>query len=123
MSDRGSDALARLTSPTSPAFQMRSAIRTELLQRHPGVDDVRPPGEVSVVVLNGSELTGVAGAASESIGAAGYQMGNPDNANSRLDATTVYFAEGYEAEAAQVAEVLGKAPDVVAAMPPEAPGP
>lgn len=85
----------------------------------------RQPGEVSVVVLNADGPPGSAGAASETIGAAGYQMGAPGNANAdvTLDTSVVYFAEGFQAEATAVAMVLGKAPEAVQALPQPAPGP
>ncbi len=85
----------------------------------------RQPGEVSVVVLNADGPPGSAGAASETIGAAGYQMGAPGNANAdvTLDTSAVYFAEGFQAEATAVAMVLGKASEAVQALPQPAPGP
>ncbi|HEX2575519.1 MAG TPA: LytR C-terminal domain-containing protein [Aquihabitans sp.] len=87
--------------------------------------EARAPGEVQVVVLNADGPAGSARAASETIGAAGYQMGEPANANAgtTLEQTAVYFAEGYQAEANAVALVLGKAPDAVQPMPDPVPGP
>ena len=78
----------------------------------------RDPSEVKVVVLNGSGLTGVAKSTSETVGGKGYQMLDPSNAAAgRVDATTVYYSEGYEAEAAAIAELLGKTSDSVGPKP------
>lgn len=81
------------------------------------------PGEVNVIVLNGSGKTGVAKTNTVAIAAAGYMVGTPGNANARIDTTAVYFAEGFEAEATAVASVLGKPADVVTALPDPPPGP
>ncbi len=81
-------------------------------------EEERPAAEVQVLVLNGGGPTGVAVANSTTVGEQGYQMLEPGNfTGTSLDTTAVYFAEGYEAEAAAVAEALGKSSDVVAAKP------
>lgn len=84
---------------------------------------LRAPGEVRVLVLNGGGPAGTAAATTEAIGGAGYDMGEATNATVQLETTAVYFAEGYEADAVAVAEVLGKPGDVVAPMPDPLPGP
>ncbi len=73
----------------------------------------RAPSEVSVIVLNGSGQTGAAATNSTTIGDAGYTMLSPGNAPANIDATTVYFAQDYEAEAILVAGLLGKGADAV----------
>jgi hypothetical protein len=71
------------------------------------------PSEVSVIVLNGSGQTGVAASNSATIGEAGYVMLTPGNAPANVDATAVYFVEGYESDAIAVAGLLGKGTDSV----------
>lgn len=71
------------------------------------------PSEVSVIVLNGSGKTGVAASTSATIGEAGYNMLTPGNAPAQADTTSIYFAEGFEADAIAVANVLGKGADAV----------
>ena len=85
----------------------------------------RKPGDVSVLVLNADGPVGSAVAASTTIGAAGYKMGTPTNANSAVTLATsaVYYAEGYQAEATAVALVLGKAASTVQPLPSPVPGP
>lgn len=86
--------------------------------------EARPAGEVSVVVLNGSDKDNAAAANSETIGTAGYTMGEPAGATTDLAGNTVvYYAEGYEADATAVAAVLGKAADAVQPKPEEDLGP
>jgi hypothetical protein len=78
----------------------------------PPDDGVRPPSEVSVIVLNGSGLAGAAGRWSDGIAAYGYQMLPPDNANGRVEITQVQHQAGFEAEAAALVESLGSPPGV-----------
>ncbi|NLD77911.1 MAG: LytR C-terminal domain-containing protein [Acidimicrobiales bacterium] len=91
----------------------------------PETTDTRPPNQVKVLVLNGcgSACPGVAGTTSASIGETGFVMQQAGNASARPATTVVYFAESYQADAEAVAAVMGKAPDVVEAMPSTSPGP
>ncbi|MCB0972477.1 MAG: LytR C-terminal domain-containing protein [Acidimicrobiales bacterium] len=73
----------------------------------------RSPSEVKVVVLNGSGPTGAAADTSDTIAGSGYEMGTPAN-GTPIETTTVYFTDGFEAEATAVALLLGKSPDNVA---------
>jgi hypothetical protein len=87
----------------------------------------RPPAEVPTIVLNDSGIAGAAGTYSDALLAAGYQLTNPDGANADAEGnaatTIVYFAPGFEAEAAAVAAAIG-APDLVpSALPTTPPGP
>jgi len=73
----------------------------------------RTPSEIKVVVLNGSGQAGAAGSTSETIGQSGYTMGTAGNAPANIDVTTVYYADGYQAEATDIALLLGKSTDAV----------
>lgn len=68
---------------------------------------VRPPAEVTVIVLNGTSVAGTAGKYSDAIASAGYQMLDAGNATSQTPTTLVFYVEGYEAEAAAVATAAG----------------
>ncbi len=59
-----------------------------------------------------SSQTGAAATNSSTIGDAGYTMLTPGNAQN-IDSTTVYYADGYEADAIAVAQLLGKGTDAV----------
>lgn len=108
--------------PTDPTTPDDTAVETIPEETTAGN---RPPGEVSVLVLNiPGGVAGAAGAGTETLSGAGYQMGEPANANSaELESTTIYFSEGFEQDAVSVASVLGRAADAVAPMPEEPLGP
>lgn len=110
-------------STTSAVDSVTTAPTSPTTTAAPSPD--REPGEVTVVVLNADGPAGSAGAATETIGASGYQTGDPRNANGdvTLDTTAVYYAEGFQAEASAVALVLGKAPEAVQPLPDPVPGP
>lgn len=71
----------------------------------PTNDPARLPADVKVVVANGAQLNGVAGALTERIGAVGYVTLSPDNAEPTND-SAIYYKAGAQADAAAVAEIL-----------------
>lgn len=71
------------------------------------------PSEVSVLVLNGSSQTGVAASTAATIGESGFTMLSPSNAPANVETTSIYYADGYEADAIAVAQILGKGTDSV----------
>lgn len=82
------------------------------------VPDTRDPAEVRVLVANGTTVSGAAGRYTETLTAGGYQTAAPSDAiDKAVEATTVYFTAGYEAEAQAVASTLGSSPDNVTALP------
>ncbi|MET0729195.1 MAG: LytR C-terminal domain-containing protein [Acidimicrobiales bacterium] len=83
---------------------------------------VRPPAEVSVIVLNGTSVSGAAGKYSTAIGTAGYQMLDPGDAPTKIPTTQVFFTPGFEQEAAAVALAAG-APGTVTPVPLTSPPP
>jgi len=75
-----------------------------------------PPANVTVIVANGSGATGVAAANGEKLEAGGYT--NTETTNAPTTATTsVYYAEGAQADAQAVATLLGFDQSTVTAMP------
>lgn len=78
--------------------------------------DVRPPAQVVTLVLNGSGVTGAAGAYTTALSDAGYQTRPAADAPERVEVTQVLYAEGYEQEAQAVATAIG-APAAVVAQP------
>ncbi|MFC7327501.1 LCP family protein [Marinactinospora rubrisoli] len=68
------------------------------------------PGDVSVEILNGTDISGLAGQVSELLGAEGFVVagtGNP--ADGPSDTTTVYYGPGQESHATAVADQLASA--------------
>ncbi len=77
---------------------------------------VRPPGEVTIRVGNGARKGGVAGAGTDLLTQAGYVALAPKNAPTVAN-SVVYYIEGYEADAAQVARLALMGETAIAPMP------
>ncbi|MBW3615491.1 MAG: LytR C-terminal domain-containing protein [Actinobacteria bacterium] len=73
------------------------------------------PKEVKVIVVNASGVKGAAGKASDLLKPPGYNVLAPTNA--KRGETVVYFAPGYEADAAAVAAALGLPPATLKPLP------
>ena len=65
------------------------------------------PGDVTVLVANGSGVTGLAGQTSATLETDGYKVLTPTDALASAAVTRVYYTEGFEAAATSVAEALG----------------
>jgi hypothetical protein len=74
------------------------------------------PAQVTVLVANGTRVAGAAGRITETLKASNFVTAPPGNTASPAEASAVYFAEGYEADANVIAGLLNPAPSV-AAMP------
>ena len=74
----------------------------------------RRAGQVTVLVANGSGVSGRAAELTEQVGTAGYRTAAPSNVNGgdTVPASTVYYAEGFEADAAALAATLSPPPQV-----------
>ena len=86
----------------------------------PTLGALRPAGEVAVLVLNATDgpVAGIAGKGSDKLKTNNYVTRDAKNATAS-GPSAVYYAEGFEAEARVVAEVLGASPDaVVSALDP-----
>lgn len=79
--------------------------------------EVRPPSEVTVVVLNSIGLDGAAGRLTDRLSQAGYQTLTPDNLEPEQDPSRIWYREGFAAEAAVLLEQLPGA--TVEALPDE----
>lgn len=74
------------------------------------------PSDVIVRVGNGARIKGVAGSGTSMVEQAGYRTIAAKNAPA-TESSTVYYVEGYEADALGVARVLGIAATQTAPMP------
>ena len=81
----------------------------------------RAPAEVKVLVANGSDVDGAAGAQTDALEALGYVTADPTNTPEKVTSTLIYFTVGYEAEAEALAESLGVDPTTVEPLPTPAP--
>ena len=77
----------------------------------------RPANEVKVVVANAARVDGAAGRATEQLRALGYTTLPASNADEAADTSTLFYAEGYEAEALVMANEIGLDAANVAPMP------
>lgn len=90
-----------------------------------GVTQVlHPPAEVRVLVANGTEVTGAAGATLDTLVASegynGVQAVN-DNSEEVIAITYVYYSQGYELDALNVALIINAKSESVFPMPLELP--
>jgi cytoskeletal protein RodZ len=67
---------------------------------------VRPPAEVTVVVLNSMGLDGAAGRKNTELAEAGYQTITPGNYEPEQDPSRIWYREGFAPEAAVILEFL-----------------
>ena len=85
---------------------------------------LHPPGEVRVLVANGTTVAGAAGRTADQLQAdRGYNSLTPTNttAGTSVESSSIYYAPGYELDARQIAQILNAAPDAVAPMPADPP--
>lgn len=86
---------------------------------------VRPPGEVQVLVLNGSGVAGAAGRLTTALKTDGYVTGATPLApadTARRQGTVVYFRPGFDAEAGAVAAKVAAGTPTQALPDPPPPG-
>jgi hypothetical protein len=72
----------------------------------------------TVVVANGSGISGAAGRKTEELKGQGFTMAPAANSKAQVATTAVYFIAGYEAAGAAVAQVLQVQPQAMPAAPP-----
>jgi hypothetical protein len=88
---------APVTSTTHPAAHSTATTATT----------TTPPAKVSVLVANGSNVSGAAGTTSTQLQAGGWTMLPPVNASSNVTASVVYYVAGFRPSAVVIANSLG----------------
>lgn len=84
----------------------------------------RPPAEVKVLVANGSDVNGAAGAQTDALEALGYVTADPTNTEQKVQTTVVYYTADFQAEAEVLARHIGVDPSTaVQPLPTPAPVP
>ena len=90
----------------------------------PSLGVLHPPAEVRVLVANGTEVTGAAGATLDTLvatsGYNGVQAVN-DLEENILEKTFVYFSQGYELDGRNIAIIINADGELVLPMPIELP--
>jgi hypothetical protein len=76
------------------------------------------PAQVSILVANGTggEVAGLAGRIANTLKAANYVLKESTNTTSPAEASAVFYAAGYQADARKVADLLST-PPAIAPMP------
>lgn len=105
-----------------------SSANTEQTPEGGGAEDPEPstpegggevnPSTVTVRVLNGTQITGLAQRVTDQLTGDGYRSVSPDTYSSDAlnEETTVHYREGFKDAAAQIAEDLGLSSSAVQAM-------
>ncbi len=73
----------------------------------------RAPADVTVLVANGTGIRGLGSQNADTLKALGYNTLDAVDATKALDASTVQYAAGYQAEAQAIALTLGLQPSAV----------
>lgn len=103
------DGDTEVTTPTTDAERTTTTVAAR----------AHDPAEVTILVANGSGVKGAAGRIAESLKASNYVLKESTNTQTPAEASIVYFAEGYQADARAVASLLTPPPGIQP-MPTEA---
>jgi hypothetical protein len=76
----------------------------------------RPKTEYKVLVANGAGVQGIAAATTNALKNVGYTTITPASATATIDKTSIQFADGYEAEARELAATLNQPATAVARL-------
>jgi len=87
------------------------------------IPPARAPGDVTVLVANGTDIRGLAGATATALKGIGYNTLSPTDTGQPVPATKVLFSPGFEAEARAVATSLQLPPTAVEGVNPASPPP
>ena len=109
--DSGIDTGAQVATDTSlPGNDTTTTTRRVGLTTAPAITSttagLRPKSEVRVLVANGAGVRGLGAATTNELKNRGYATLSPTDATGTVEKTSVQFADGYEAEAREVAAVL-----------------
>ncbi|HZT65859.1 MAG TPA: LytR C-terminal domain-containing protein [Acidimicrobiales bacterium] len=74
------------------------------------------PSQVKVLVANGTSTSGLGGKLASKLTNAGYDVLSPTNTSSSASASAVYYASGYQGDAAAVAQASGLTAGALQAM-------
>lgn len=102
------------TPPTTTAPPTTSTSPTE-----PPVPSSDSIPDTTVIVLNSTDTSGLASRVTEYLDGLGWQLAAPDNFLTTLEETTVYYPEGQEAAARQLAAAAPGDADTVSPAIPE----
>lgn len=102
---------ASTTTTTAPPTTTTTAPPTTTETTPTTVPSVRNPQDVTVLVLNSTGRTGLAAGLTEFLRQFGYRLLEPTNYDTPLETSRVWYTEGFEAEANELA--LQAVPDAI----------
>jgi hypothetical protein len=114
-------------SSTPAALAVNGATSTTVRASHgtttttPTTAALRNPQDIKVLVANGTDTRGAASLFSDRLHKAGYNTLASTNTTTPAATSTVFYAPGYDREAAVVATQLGLQPSAVQPLPQQAP--
>jgi len=115
--DTGAGQVAATSIPATVDQPSTSTTRrvglTTVPQTTPTTGRARTKAEVIVVVANGAGVRGLGAATTNALKNVGYTTLTPTDASGAVDKTSIQFVEGYEAEARELAGVIGQPATVV----------
>lgn len=119
--DTGGGQVAATSVPvtneiTTTTTTRRSTGLTSVPQVTPTTARVRAKAEIKVLVANGAGVRGLGAATTNALKNAGYTTLTPTDANTQVEKTAIQFADGYEAEARELAGLIGQPATVVARL-------
>jgi hypothetical protein len=113
-------AVLTTTTTVAPAETIATAAPDPTVvaaQREP-----RPPGDINVRFYNGSTLAGAAVKVGDELAKRGYGIAKPGPSPADpLPATRIWYLDGWDVEAASVADALGISRSSIAVWTPDAP--
>ncbi len=103
--------VADTAAPTTaaPATTVVTTAAPATTTTEPPRPPVRAPSQVGVLVLNATSVGGLAGRLTDQLADLGYRTAPPDNYSENLDTSVIWYVEGYDREAAILAEQVPEA--------------
>lgn len=118
---RGSSAPTALAVSGATSTTVKASGSHGTTTTTPTTAALRNPQDIKVLVANGTDTRGAASLFSDRLHKAGYNTLASTNTTTPAATSTVFYAPGYDREAAVVATQLGLQPSAVQPLPQQAP--
>lgn len=96
----------RPSTTVAPTTSTVATVATTVAETTTTLPPVRPPDRLTVLVLNATRVSGLAGRVTELLSGLGYRTLDPDNHPESLQTSVVWYVEGFRREAEQLAEAI-----------------
>ncbi|MCY3539849.1 MAG: LytR C-terminal domain-containing protein [bacterium] len=112
------ESVTTTRATTTTAATTTTTVPTTTTTTEP-IPPVRDPSRVGVAVFNATSIGGLAGRLTDRLAGVGYRTNTPADHSERLDNSVIWYVNGYDREAALLAEIV--AIDQVVSFPGDAP--